>query len=166
VCLTSLFLLKKIIIYRCYRIFVCQGHRLQFDLHKAYKIKHTLLNNSGLCLLYSTRYINMWVLAALFYTPIFSRLFALTPIANTYHILIYALSFSVFNALWLAALCYTNHYLLHFLSWEYHFTFMRFLFTPTSGIQLWRKTRAWCMRYQHERFYRLFEGTRNYILCP
>jgi len=31
-----------------------------------------------------------------------------------------------FNTLWPAALCYAHHYLLRSLSWEYHFTFMRF----------------------------------------
>jgi hypothetical protein len=66
----------------------------------------------------------------LYILPSVLRRFALTSLPNVLHFLFYALSISG-NALWLAALNYTNPYLFHyFLS----------LF---SGSQPGRKARAW-----------------------
>jgi hypothetical protein len=63
-----------------------------------------------------------------FQAPLVLRLFALTPLANIQHSLIYALSFR-FNALWLVTLYYINTCLFRYLLRDYHSLFARFLFT-------------------------------------
>jgi hypothetical protein len=139
-------------------MFVCQGHRLQFDLHKACKIKHTLLNNSRLYLLYSPRHQYVSTNSPFLYTNCFMPFCFNAHCQNIPLLNLRPLIFC-FNAHGPAALCYVNRCLLNSLSWVYHFTFMRFLFTLISVIQLCRKISVWCMRYQHEGFYKLFKGT-------
>ena len=79
----------------------------------------------------------------MFYAPLVSRIFALTPLANIHFFNLCPLIFGLRPLAGCAQL--TNPYLFHYFLREYYF-----LFTPTfSGTQIGRKIWPCCTTWQH-----------------